>query len=246
LFFNFRYRIWLFLLCYDVQTKKLIAGGLPYTGSYDFHLDPSNHYYFQKNIVEHIWDDIPIFQVGTIDIQAKHYQELTTLPEGHGVSTIAGTAYALDATSRLLAVSTVGFQDDQTGHIDMVNLVNGVVQSFPQQSTNRLQGLLFAHDKFFILYAASNSRHMTTGIFYPSNNSIVPLSQWPDNSLIFTIDGVTISDPSSNVAYSIIGSGGGPPVALVTFDDVNGQFGKGAIFPGSGENYNQPMYIFML
>jgi len=110
------------------------------------------------------------------------------------------------------------------------------------------QSLTFAAGNWVLLMSYASETPMitniTSGLLDISTAAITQFgAYWPSNLYAFVINSISVYNPDSNVIYSIVGNGFGPPVALCTSNGGTGNFMNGVVFGQREGSYQQPQFI---
>jgi len=241
--FDVTLEIYVTVMEYDSVNDRVIVGGPLVSSVMIDSVDSVSDIY--KKI--RFGDSVPTVQIGYIDVKTTQYTYLTSLPAGNGFSTVSGSATAFDPTTQLLVAGTYFVNNTtQTTQIDVLNLQNNQITTYPLSSTGQTQceGVVLINGKFYVVLDENNSMQLTYSLFDPTNGNMQPLGQWT-SQLVFIINGIIIYSVEDQSGYTIIGTGTGPPVTLLSFNP-QGNVTNVAVFPGVGQQYNQAQFLFSL
>jgi len=186
----------------------------------------------------------PVISVGYVDLKTNVYSNFTVLNPGMVPSEagIGGGSSVLLAGKRLLVLGTMsGSSSDRKGYLSLVNLVTGTVTDVPlgkyitasmtlNTRTNEIDAMLMTSVGLNLTFC----RVQPTG-------QVTPVHVWSDLAFAFVVGSLATMDSANNRLYSVMGSGGGPPVALVTIDTTTGLRLNAAYF-----QRRQPQSLFYL
>lgn len=185
--------------------------------------------------------------VVSVDLASGKATNVTSLPDGFlpAIQGIGGGPALIDEKNRELVLSAMQHpnQNDMSYSLLKFNLDTHRFSSIPlpdlwpgamakDEKSGRVYALLHSSDR--------SQRLISFGTVDSTSGKIAVISKWNSTALVFVVGSLSAFDSASAQFYSVMGSGGGPPVALVTVSAKSGKVENAAYF-----NTAQPAGLFV-
>jgi len=178
---------------------------------------------FLQRSAENRFTAQPVMFFGYVDPVAQKYYAISQLSIAPAVAGLGGVAAALFSPGGVLLVSTMTPQNGTVPPqpaISLVSLTTGAIKH--TSILNRIPEALAIKTRTRNVYGLFSSLtspfNMTVGVVDRTTGTPHYLPTWPNKDLVFVVGALSAIDANTNVLYSLMGSGEGPPVALVTVD----------------------------